>query len=136
MTDQLDPQTFGNPETCRFWQAAAEGGKFLIKYCLRCGQHHWYPRSHCPHCGAGETDWIEASGGGSIYSFTVLRRAGERIVAYVTLDEGPTMFTNIVDCAPDDVRIGQRVAARLRQAEDGTATVVFAPGSAVAVAQD
>lgn len=127
MTTPLDPQTLGNPETGQFWQAAANDGQFLIKYCPSCARHHWYPRAHCPHCGASETQWVEASGKGSVYSYTVLRRAGERIVAYVTLDEGPTMFTNVVDCAPDDVLIGQRVVARFRSETDGTATVVFAP---------
>lgn len=122
----LDPQTFGNPETGHFWREAAEG-RLVVKRCAACREHHWYPRSHCPHCGACETEWVEASGGGTIYSFTVLRRGGGQVPAYVTLDEGVSLFTNIVDCDPDGLSIGQRVSVRFRPGENGVAAPVFRP---------
>ncbi|MGI6856766.1 Zn-ribbon domain-containing OB-fold protein [Mesorhizobium sp. 1B3] len=122
----LDPQTFGNPETGYFWREAAEG-RLVVKRCGACREHHWYPRSHCPHCGASETEWVEASGGGTIYSFTVLRRGGGQVPAYVTLDEGISLFTNIVDCDPDGLSIGQRVSVRFRPDENGVAVPVFRP---------
>ncbi len=120
----LDPQTFGNAETAPFWRAAAQG-KLLIKRCDDCSTHHWYPRSHCPHCGAGETEWVEASGTGTIYSFTVMRRGGGQVPCYVTLDEGISIFTNIVDCDPDDIAIGQRVRVQFRDEKNGVAVPVF-----------
>lgn len=126
--DALDPQTFGNPETAPYWKASANG-KLLLKRCTACARHHWYPRSHCPHCGATETAWVESAGLGRIYSFTVLRRAGNRVVSYVELDEGVSLFSNIVDCDPDSVEIGQRVVVRFRKEEDGTSSAVFAPAS-------
>jgi uncharacterized OB-fold protein len=52
---------------------------------------------------------VEAKGTGSIYSFTVLRTKQPYCLAYVELEEGPRMLTNIVDCDLDTVRIGQRV---------------------------
>lgn len=120
----LDQQTFGNPETGRFWQEAA-AGKFLLKRCDDCSEHHWYPRSHCPHCGGERTEWVEASGIGTIYSFTVLPRAGNQIPAYVTLSEGVTMFTNIVDSHPDEIAIGAEVSLAFRKQPDGTSVPVF-----------
>ncbi|TKT74784.1 OB-fold domain-containing protein [Aquamicrobium sp. LC103] len=123
-----DPQTFGNPETGHFWREAAHG-RFVIKRCTACGKHHWYPRSHCPHCGGGETEWVDASGGGTIYSFTILRRGGGKVPAYVTLDEGISVFTNIVDCDPERLSIGQRVTVRFWAEEDGLVVPVFAPES-------
>ena len=45
-----------------------------------------------------------------IYSYSVMRRAEPvYVMAYVTLDEGPTMMTNLVDCDPDAVTVGARV---------------------------
>ncbi|HWK68423.1 MAG TPA: OB-fold domain-containing protein [Rhizobiaceae bacterium] len=124
-----DPQTFGNPETGYFWQEAAKG-RLVIKRCIACGEHHWYPRSHCPHCGGAETEWIEASGGGTIYSFTVLRRGGGQVPAYVTLEEGISLFTNIVECDPNRLSIGQRVSVRFRVDEKGATVPVFRPEEA------
>ena len=49
------------------------------------------------------------------------------MIAYVTLDEGPAMLTNIVDCDPDRVAIGQRVHAVYRPTRDGTPVPMFAP---------
>lgn len=120
-----DPQTLGNPETAPFWQASAEG-RLLIKHCQACNTHHWYPRAHCPHCGANKTEWVEASGNGTIYTFTVLPRAGNAVPAYVTLDEGVTMFTNIVETPPEEVAIGNRVSLRFRKELDGVSVPVFA----------
>jgi hypothetical protein len=59
---------------------------------------------------------MEASGLGTVYSFTVVHRgtgpyrdAAPYIVAYVELAEGPRVLTNLVGCAPDQAQIGQRV---------------------------
>ena len=111
-----------------FWQAAAEG-VLLIKRCNACGEAHWYPRPFCPHCGSEHTDWVTASGSGTVYSFTVTRKAGPvpYVLAYVTLDEGVTMLTNLVDAEIEALHIGQRVNVVFRQAEGGGAVPVFTP---------
>jgi uncharacterized protein len=62
-----------NPETKPFWDAAAQG-RLLIKRCTTCNEPHWYPRAICPFCGSERTEWMEASGHGTIYSYSVFRR--------------------------------------------------------------
>ena len=112
------PAPLVNPETEAFWSAAKEG-KFLIKRCTACGKAHWYPRAVCPHCMSEKTEWAEASGRGTIYSVSVMKRAPEvYAVAYVTLEEGPTMMTNIVDCDLDKVAIGDKVQITWRPTKD------------------
>lgn len=104
------PPALTNPETSRFWQAAA-ARKLLLKRCDRCEGIHYYPRNICPHCFSPETRWIEARGTGRIYSLSVMRRAeAPYVIAYVTLDEGVTMLTNIVGPAAEHARIGDAVA--------------------------
>ena len=114
--------------TAPFWQAATEG-VFLIRRCRACSQPHWYPRPFCPHCGSDDTDWVPAAGSGTIYSFTVTRKAGPvpYVLAYVTLDEGVTLLTNIVDAEMESLHIGQRVHVTFRPAEGGGAIPMFAP---------
>ncbi len=113
-----------SPESAVFLAAAAEG-RFLIRRCLACKRAHWYPRALCPFC-FGETAWEEASGSGTIYSHSVMRRVRPAYaVAYVTLAEGPTMLTNIVDADLDALRIGQAVTLVFKSSANGTPIPCF-----------
>lgn len=109
-----------------FWQAARDG-VLMIKRCNACSEPHWYPRPHCPHCGHGQTAWEAASGRGTVYSYTVTRKAGPEpyVMAYVTLDEGVTMLTNLVDIDEAVLRIGLPVEVVFKPAGDDGAKVPF-----------
>jgi uncharacterized OB-fold protein len=89
-------------ESAPFWKAAAEG-RLLLRRCLACGEAHYFPRSLCAVC-LGETEWVEASGRGTVYSYSVIRTTSEPYaVAYVTLEEGPRMLTRLI--AENEVRV-------------------------------
>ncbi|WP_312028367.1 OB-fold domain-containing protein [Aquabacterium sp. J223] len=63
-----------------------------------------------------------------IYSYSVMRRVEvPYVIAYVTLDEGVTVMTNIVDCDPDAVRIGQRVKVTFQPSDGGPPVAMFTP---------
>jgi uncharacterized protein len=116
-----------NPETQAFWDGAAQG-RLLLKKCLACAQVHYYPRALCPFCGSDRTEWQQASGMGSIYSWSVMRRAEvPYAIAYVTLEEGVTMMTNIVGCDLDAIRIGQRVRVVFTPTDGGPPVPTFTP---------
>jgi uncharacterized OB-fold protein len=116
-----------NPETKPFWDAAA-AGRLLIKTCRACGKAHHYPRALCPFCFSDRTEWQEAAGAGTIYSYSVMRRAPEPYaIAYVTLSEGVTMMTNIVDCDLDAIRIGQTVKLVFKPSDGGPPVPMFTP---------
>jgi len=117
-----------NAENQPFFEAAAQG-RLLIKKCAACGEHHYYPRALCPHCFSERTEWVESRGTGTIYSYSVLRRGVPvpYCIAYVTLDEGVTMLTNIVDCDLDSVRIGQKVKLAFKPSDGGAPVPMFAP---------
>ncbi len=109
-----------------YWAAAREG-RLLIKHCNACGRVHYYPRAHCPFCLSADTGWREASGEGTVYSWSVERRAQPPYaMAFVTLAEGPTLMTNLVDCDFDRIAIGQRVRLAF-ETRDGQPTPVFKP---------
>ncbi len=114
-----DPFVAHNPENLPFWQAA-EAGQLLGKRCGDCLQHHWTPRVVCPFCGSANTAWVPLSGRGRIHAFSTLRRADPPYtVAYVELDEGPRMLTNLVDMAEAGMQIGAAVKVVFRRAEEG-----------------
>jgi len=127
MADRKIPDPNPNPETEAFWEATKEG-RFLLRYCGDCGKTHWYPRAICPHCFSDNSEWREASGRGVIYTYSVTRRTDPQyVIAYVTLEEGPTMISNIVDCSYDDLSVGQAVQVTFKQSEGGFAVPMFTP---------
>ena len=115
-------------ESKPFWDAAAEG-RFLIKRCTACGKAHWYPRSICPHCFSDQTVWEQSPGEGVIYTYSVMHRTptGPYAIGYVTLDEGPAVLTNFVDCDLGALAIGQKVKVRFQPTEGGPPVPVFSP---------
>jgi uncharacterized OB-fold protein len=115
-----------NPETKPFFDGSA-AGKFMVRRCTACKKVHWYPRAMCPFCFS-DCAWEEASGKGKIYSLSVMKR-GEApyAIAYVTLAEGPSMMTNIVDCDLDALKIGQDVRVKFIPTEDGPPMPFFTP---------
>jgi uncharacterized OB-fold protein len=117
-----------NPETQIFWDAAS-AGNLLIKRCNACGEPHYYPRSICPFCGSDDTVWETAKGTGAIYSVSVMRRGANApfALAYVTLDEGPAVLTNITDCDYDALSIGQRVTLKFAPSDGGAPYPMFTP---------
>ena len=108
------PEPSINMETEAYWAAAKEG-KLILKKCNACGKTHFYPRAICPHCQSSDTQWYDASGKGTIYSYSVMRRGPTPYaIAFVTLEEGVSMMTNIVDCDYDALAVGQAVEVTFR----------------------
>lgn len=127
LPDPMDAVQARAPETRPFWEAAREH-RFVLPVCTDCGRAHWFPRATCPLCGAPRIEWRAASGRGTVYSVSVARRTAQPYaLAYVALDEGPTLLTEIVDTDLDRVAIGDRVAVRFRETPGALPAPVFAP---------
>jgi uncharacterized protein len=116
-------------ESREYW-AAARQKRLLLKHCGSCHRHFHYPRAYCPYCMSDQTEWVQASGAGTIYSFTVIRRGPDAgtIPAFVTLAEGPTMMAGIVDAAPEAVFIGAPVRLRFVESGEGQNIPLFELG--------
>jgi uncharacterized OB-fold protein len=122
-----------------FWEATAQG-RFLIQRCDACKTAQFYPKVSCTTCGSQQLSWEDASGRGTVFTFSIARRpthpafneAGEYVVAIVELAEGPHVTTNIVGCDPEEVEVGLPVEVVFDTVgEDGIAVPVFrlVPGS-------
>ncbi len=97
--------------------------------CNDCNEYHHYPRALCPFCFSDKTEWRQAKGTGTVYSFSVTRVPGRTpyAIAYVTLDEGPSVMTNIVDCDLDTIACGQKVQVTFKPTEGGPSIPMFKP---------
>src|SRR5947199_7447712 len=105
------------PLTQPFWDAA-RAGRFILPQCNACGRHFFRPEVACTHCFATDWQWVEASGRGTLYSYSIVHRAPAPgfavplVLAIVDLDEGPAMMSNLVGCADGDIRIGMKLRVR------------------------
>ena len=103
-------------ESKGFWEACQRHELYLQR-CRACDAVRYYLRALCPRCLSDRIEWARASGRGTVYTFTVthqnqapgFRDSLPYVLAYVELDEGVRLLTNIVGCAPDEVRIGMPV---------------------------
>lgn len=111
------------PENKPFWEAANRG-ELLIKHCRACDRLHWYPRGLCPWCFSADTDWVPSQGRGRIYSFSAAP-GSSLIAAYIQLDEGITLLSNIVDAENRAIEIGDRVQLKFCAAENGQQVPMF-----------
>jgi acetyl-CoA acetyltransferase/uncharacterized OB-fold protein len=113
------------PATEWFWTSGADG-RLRVQGCTDCGQLVHPPVPICPTCRSRAWVPTEVSGRATVIGFTVNHHRWlpgfdpPYVVANVALDEDPTvrLTTNVVDCEPDEVRIGQRVAVRMAQHDD------------------
>src|SRR3989442_10015327 len=97
-TERKYPAPMVNPEIKPFFDAAAQG-TLMLKKCGACGQTHHYPRAICPFCASERTEWITASGRGTIYSYSVMRRvAGSHPIGYATLVGGVPVMSHNLHC--------------------------------------
>lgn len=113
-----EPQT--GPEAYYFGQLAR--GVFEIQKCTDCAKHQFFPRVLCVHCGSDALQWVQPSGRGTIYSYSVVRRkpeaGGDYNVVLVDLEEGVRLMSRVEDINVEELRIGMSVQARVLQHED------------------
>ena len=104
-------------------------GRFMLQRSRETGRCFFYPRVAEPATGCTEFEWVEASGEGTVYSTTVVRQkapAPSYNVALINLAEGPRLLSRVEGMAPEAVRIGMRVKAKIIR-EDERPLLVFEP---------
>ncbi|MDG4834351.1 OB-fold domain-containing protein [Solwaraspora sp. WMMD1047] len=111
------PEWLG-PDAGEFYEGTRHR-EFRVPRCPDCRRVVWYPRAHCPYCGALELTWetLPDPVGGTVYTFTVVRRHAHPffaarvpyVVAWVDIDDGPRVLTEVACADVDALRVGDRV---------------------------
>ena len=140
MADEKEKKRYAKPlphidEEMRPWWEAAQRHELYIQKCRDCGDLRFHPRALCTNCMSSRAEWIKCSGRGKIYTFTVTYQNGSSgfrdslpyVLAWVDLEEGVKMLTNIVECPPDQVKIDQRVEAVFDDVTPDVTLVKFRP---------
>lgn len=114
-------------DTREFW-AATKDKKLKYQQCKQCATVVFYPRRHCTGCTNGELEWKTSSGKGTVYTYSVVRQSYHPFfrhkipyaVAWIDLDEGPRLLSNVVGVADPlkDVKIGMKVQVEWEEHEE------------------
>jgi uncharacterized OB-fold protein len=113
MTAPARPLPEKSPEMAPFWEAARRHA-LVVQRCRGCGALRFPARDICSRCLARESEWAPVSGRGRLFSFAVMHQvyhpgfadAVPYAVVVVELEEGARLVSNVVGCAPADLRIG------------------------------
>lgn len=117
-----------------FWEGTRQG-KLMIQKCSDCNKHIFYPRLVCPHCFSDNVGWVQASGRGTVYSYTVVHSNAPSafladmpyVVAVIRLEEGVQMLSNIVGCDFNDLRCDMPVEVTFEKLTDEFTLPKFRP---------
>ncbi len=113
------------PDTEAFWAATKEK-ELRYQQCSNCNTVVFYPRRHCTGCTDGNLEWKVSAGKGTIYTYSVVRQSYHPFfrnmvpytVAWIDMDEGPRLISNVTGIAPEEVSIGQKVQIEWEEHED------------------
>ena len=144
------PYPVPTPDSRPFWNSLAEQ-KILLKHCRDCDCVFHYPRVTCPNCLSSDLDWKQASGQGTLYTYTISRRpthplfADEvpQFMAVVELEEGPRITSTLLNVPEDKIQIGMALTPVFEHNEKEKITLLrFQPadtalrGAAPSAAED
>jgi uncharacterized OB-fold protein len=114
-----------SPGTAPYWQSGADG-LLRIQRCPRCGHYTHPPGPVCARCLEPGVEFVPVSGRGTVYTCTANHHpwfpgwTTPYCIAIVQLDEQDDvrLFTNVVNCDAEAVRIGDRVRVLFEHRED------------------
>ena len=129
------PVPVPQPESDFYWEKT-KAHELWFRKCNECDEVFFYPRDFCPGYQCKDVSWVQSSGKGTIYAFTIVHRSPPPfrevcpyVAAVVELEEGPRMPTNIVidDPSPDNVSIGMPVEVVFDDVTDEISLPKFRP---------
>jgi len=116
-------------KVAKHWREIPERYRLEAAKCKKCNHICFPNRLICPECGAKEFETIRLSGDGKLVTFTIIRTApigfGDLVpyaVGVIELNEGVKLLAQIVDCNPDDLKIGDKLVAKFRRINEESKT--------------
>lgn len=134
MAEYKKPLPLPNSDTKEFWDGAKRH-ELLLQQCSKCSNYRYPPSPICPNCFSMDFKWEKTAGKGEVYTYTIVRvplsPEWEPYVPYVLatikLDEGVRMVATVVDCKPEDVKIGMKVRVVFNDATEQFTIPEFKP---------
>ncbi|MBN8959918.1 MAG: OB-fold domain-containing protein [Rhizobiales bacterium] len=137
MAEAARARPIPTPETQHFWDGT-KAGELRLQRCDACDHVYFPPRPFCPSCASRKVSVFPASGKATLYSYVINHRppapgfTPPYAIAVVTLEEGPRMMTNIVDCpqTPEALVLDMPLKVTFEKLDDAITLPLFAPAKA------
>ena len=134
MTAADVPHPVPTIDSAPFWKWCRRH-ELRLQRCADCGTWRYHPRPRCPNCRSATHEWAQASGRGTVHTFTichppVLPVFADRVpynAVVVHLAEGPFMVSNVVECGNDEIQIGMEVEVVFVDVDDELTLPQFRP---------
>jgi uncharacterized OB-fold protein len=118
-----------------FWEGAKRHELMAYK-CLNCGSYY-FPSTDCPRCDNPKMEWNNVSGKRQIYTFCIYHLAYHPAwekslpynVAWIKLNEGPLLMSNIIGCENSDLYIGMPVEVVFENVNEEVTLPKFKPAT-------
>jgi uncharacterized protein len=115
--------------------AGARRHELMLQKCSSCGTVMWPVKPRCDRCWSADITWVQASGKGTLYSFTLMHQVlhpgfaadAPYNIAEVNLAEGLRITTNVVGCPNSDLQIGMPLEVTFEDITDEVALPKFKP---------
>jgi uncharacterized OB-fold protein len=122
------------PEAAPFWESLREH-RMRFQRCDECSQFYFPPSDRCPSCLSDRVTWTEVSGRGQVWTTATMFRAYHPAyqgdipydISIIELAEGAKLWSNVVDCDPDDVHVGMAVRVRYDDVTPSLTLARFVP---------
>ena len=121
-----------NETTQPFWDATKDE-RLVAPRCGDCHRFRMPPSPFCPHCQSKAIDWVELSGKGEVFSYTVCLKPpfpGEvfpfvPVVVSLPDADGVRLISNVVGVEIADVHVGMKVKVAWNPITDGWKVPIF-----------
>ena len=67
------PSTISEPH----WEGCKRG-ELMVQHCQDCDGYVFIPQPACTHCQSENLEWVQSSGKGTVYSWTMVYRPSSR----------------------------------------------------------
>ena len=120
----------------RFWREIQSRYNLVGTECGNCGKRFFPPRLICPDChrkSVGKMKDVRFSGSGEVVTYSIIHNAPKAfemqvpyVIAIIEFEDGVRTTGQIINCEPEDVKIGMKVASTFRKiGEDGKSGVIY-----------
>lgn len=114
------------------WEGCLEG-RLRVQRCRDCATHVFIPQPVCSGCFGEDLEWVDSSGRGALYSYTVVHRPQQPsfevpyVPIIVELEEGWYMLSNLKNVSPQEIEVGMALEVFFEPMSDEIALPYFRP---------
>lgn len=121
-------------DSAPYWESVKEH-KVKIQKCDACGRFRFPPSPSCYYCGSLGGSWKPITGKGVIYSWIVIHHPVDKrlanevpfAVAFVELEEGPRTVGRVIECRPEEIKVGMSVKIQYQDIDTDLTLLDFKP---------